>query len=104
MRAPLPPQVCEDLNECLATTATMRDPECSCPRCACINLPGTYKWVCHLMAGQGRGRRCRRHRHTPCPLVRHAWAELPGGCRHPRTRAAQNALSIRREHEQGARH
>ncbi|KAF5831679.1 hypothetical protein DUNSADRAFT_12733 [Dunaliella salina] len=36
-------EVCEDLNECLATSIPMKDPKCSCSRCACINLPGSFQ-------------------------------------------------------------
>jgi len=36
-------EVCEDLNECIATNVRTRDPKCSCPRCVCVNTPGSYK-------------------------------------------------------------
>ncbi|KAJ9506219.1 hypothetical protein QJQ45_000514 [Haematococcus lacustris] len=36
-------EVCEDLNECLVTNVASSDPACSCPRCACVNLPGSFR-------------------------------------------------------------
>lgn len=36
-------QVCEDVNECLATNVRVTNPDCGCPRCACVNMPGSYK-------------------------------------------------------------
>eukprot|EP00199_Chlamydomonas_sp_CCMP681_P001122 CAMPEP_0119103792 /NCGR_PEP_ID=MMETSP1180-20130426/2167_1 /TAXON_ID=3052 ORGANISM="Chlamydomonas cf sp, Strain CCMP681" /NCGR_SAMPLE_ID=MMETSP1180 /ASSEMBLY_ACC=CAM_ASM_000741 /LENGTH=797 /DNA_ID=CAMNT_0007088383 /DNA_START=241 /DNA_END=2634 /DNA_ORIENTATION=+ len=35
-------EVCEDINECLATNIRFTDPDCGCDRCACINLIGGY--------------------------------------------------------------
>mmetsp|Transcript_29301 Transcript_29301/g.64826 ORF Transcript_29301/g.64826 Transcript_29301/m.64826 type:complete len:785 (+) Transcript_29301:192-2546(+) len=38
-------EVCEDLNECLATNIPLTNPACSCERCACINTIGGYSCV-----------------------------------------------------------